>query len=100
MINRDTILIVDDVYVNLEILKALLGDRYRVLTASTGKEAIEIAKRENVDLILLDILMPDINGYEVCKQLKEFYRDKNLSLFGICRLSTKIFLCIFFLLQK
>jgi diguanylate cyclase (GGDEF)-like protein len=83
MINRDTILIVDDVYVNLEILKALLGDRYRVLTASTGKEAIEIAKRENVDLILLDILMPDINGYEVCKQLKEFYRDKNLIIIFI-----------------
>lgn len=43
----------------------------KVITASNGEEALEIARNERPDLVLLDVLMPGVNGYEVCQKLKE-----------------------------
>lgn len=65
------ILIVDDIATNIMLLKALLGRvKYNLVTASGGYEALEKVASESPDLILLDIMMPDIDGYEVIQRLK------------------------------
>lgn len=67
----ETILIVDDMLVNLHLLSKILTDhRYKVRAVKTGYETIASVNNELPDLILLDIILPDINGYEVCTQLK------------------------------
>ena len=66
-----SILIVDDTPANLQVLAGMLKDRgYKVRPVPSGSLAILAAKREPPDLILLDINMPDMNGYEVCEKLK------------------------------
>ncbi|MEJ6080576.1 two-component system response regulator [Vibrio sp. 1-Bac 57] len=69
--DKPTILIVDDTPANLTLLMGLLKDKYRIVAANNGKKAIELALASPPDLILLDIMMPDIDGYEVCTRLKE-----------------------------
>jgi diguanylate cyclase (GGDEF)-like protein len=68
---RHTILLVDDAVANLEALNAVLGNDYELIFATTGKEAIDLARDQRPDLILLDVMMPDLNGYEVCRKLKD-----------------------------
>lgn len=65
-----TILIIDDTPDNIRILNEILRNDYRILFARSGTQGIEIAKKELPDLILLDIVMPGMDGYEVCKVLK------------------------------
>lgn len=64
------IMIVDDTATNIDILAATLKDQYRLTVAKDGLTALERAKNQPVDLILLDILMPEMDGFEVCKRLK------------------------------
>ena len=65
------ILIVDDVQLNLDLMKEILSDQgYLIATAINGKSAIAKAKAHKFDLILLDIVLPDIDGFEVCSHLK------------------------------
>ncbi|MFZ4858768.1 MAG: response regulator [Desulfuromonadaceae bacterium] len=68
--NPATILIVDDIAANVMLLKGLLKKEYAISTASSGKEALEIARTTLPDLILLDVMMPEMDGYEVCQALK------------------------------
>ena len=71
MNHEPTILAVDDDPMNLSILEEILIDGgYVVSTASTGEEALEIAGRIHPDIILLDIMMPGIDGYETCRRLR------------------------------
>ncbi len=70
MNTRPTILIVDDTPANLSLLSSLLKEHYRIKVANNGKKALELAQKNPPDLILLDIMMPEINGYEVCRSLK------------------------------
>jgi CheY-like chemotaxis protein len=78
-----TILLVDDSTVNLEILKESLS-RYNTVTANNGDEAMEIAfSRNKPDLILLDIVMPGMDGYEVCKILKSNELSKDIPIIFI-----------------
>ncbi|MGN7611546.1 HD-GYP domain-containing protein [Magnetococcales bacterium HHB-1] len=71
MINKPSILIVDDTTVNIDILKELLSPFYRVLAATNGEIALKIANSAHPpDLILLDVMMPELDGYEVCRRLK------------------------------
>ena len=66
-----TILAVDDIATNIMLLKAVLSRaKYKIVTASGGNEALEKAATELPDLILLDIMMPDMDGYEVIRHLK------------------------------
>ena len=66
-----SILIVDDTPANLQVLAGMLKDRgYKVRPVPSGKLALLAARRDPPDLILLDINMPEMNGYEVCEQLK------------------------------
>ena len=65
------ILVVDDILPNVKLLEAkLMSEYYTVLTASNGFEAIEVAKAEQPDMILLDVMMPKMDGFEACKRLK------------------------------
>lgn len=64
--NKKTILVVDDTETNIDILLELLSDRYDILVALDGESALEIVQVDKVDLILLDIMMPEMDGYEVC----------------------------------
>ncbi|MCC8406417.1 Response regulator PleD [Rickettsia tillamookensis] len=66
-----TILVVDDIETNIKLLTAkLLKEYYTVLTANSGKEALAILKKEKIDTILLDVMMPEMDGFEVCKTIK------------------------------
>lgn len=64
------ILIVDDEPTNLKVLKQVLQADYRLSFAKSGADALELATRELPDLILLDVMMPEMTGYEACQQLK------------------------------
>jgi sigma-B regulation protein RsbU (phosphoserine phosphatase) len=66
-----TILVVDDGPVNLQVLvRTLNGCGHRILAARDGRTALDIARRVRPDLILLDLMMPDVDGFEVCRALK------------------------------
>ena len=67
---RSKILIVDDNPTNIEILEEMLDEEYDLETATTGEQALEIVTEFQPALILLDIMMPGIDGYEVCRQIR------------------------------
>lgn len=67
---RSTVLIVDDTDLNIEILVEALGDRYDIRTATDGESALAMVERRPPDIILLDVVMPGMSGYEVCTRLK------------------------------
>ena len=72
MADHPTILIVDDQPQNLRLLEAVLEPRgYRTVSAESGEAALEVLSREQADLVLLDILMPGMDGYEVCRRIRE-----------------------------
>ena len=68
--DKPVILVVDDVPDNLALASALLKDLYRVKAATSGEKALTIARTEPPDLILLDVMMPGMDGYETCAWLK------------------------------
>ncbi|NVK18383.1 MAG: response regulator [Methylocystaceae bacterium] len=70
MAEKKTILIVDDIADNIDVLKDILIDTYAVKVAKNGPTAIKIAQKQLPDLILLDVMMPGMDGYEVCETLK------------------------------
>jgi putative two-component system response regulator len=67
---KHTILIVDDTPANIDVLRGLLSHEYRIKVALDGERALAIINKESPDLVLLDIMMPGMDGYEVCAQLK------------------------------
>ena len=72
---NETILVVDDDTMNLVRTKMILGEEYDVLLADSGMEALDKLKWETVDLVLLDIEMPKLNGIETFERMKEFASD-------------------------
>ncbi|MBB2496269.1 response regulator [Aquipseudomonas ullengensis] len=68
---RPKLLLVDDEPTNLQVLRQILQDDYRLFFAKDGDKALELAARERPDLILLDVMMPGMTGYEVCTRLKQ-----------------------------
>lgn len=76
---RQTVLIVDDEPGNITILAELLGSEYNIRVATTGARALEIAfSEDSPDLVLLDIILPGMDGYEVCRKLKTDFRTQNI----------------------
>ncbi len=70
-VQKPVILVVDDNRENLELLEAYLEDiDCRTISASDGPEALDLVKKDKPDLILLDIMMPKMSGFEVCRKLK------------------------------
>ncbi|MCT7469664.1 diguanylate cyclase [Aliarcobacter cryaerophilus] len=81
---KPTILVVDDMTTTLLLLHDLLKDTYEVKIAKSGTKALEILESPNdIDLILLDIEMPEINGYDVCKRIKNNETIKNIPIIFI-----------------
>ena len=66
-----TVLVVDDIAANRNVLSEMLeGEAYEVLLAPDGETAIKVAEKARPDLILLDVMMPGLNGFETCRRLK------------------------------
>ena len=66
------VLVVDDIPVNVRLLEAKLSaEYYDVITANSGAEALEIIESEPPDIVLLDVMMPEMDGFEVCHRIKE-----------------------------
>lgn len=81
------VLIVDDIPTNVRLLEARLSAEYfDVLTASSGREALAICETGNIDIILLDVMMPEMDGFEVCNRLKADHRFAHIPILMITAL--------------
>lgn len=85
MQKKITILIVGNHPFTLEQIEAILNNDYQTITAVNGLDALELAQSESVDLILIDVEKPDMDGYETCRQLK---RSKGTALIPVIIIST------------
>src|ERR1700679_4150087 len=86
-----SILVVDDTPANLQVLAGMLKERgYKVRPVPSGKMALLAAQRDPPDLILLDINMPEMNGFEVCAQLKSDDRLKGIPVIFISALTEQL----------
>ena len=75
------ILVTDDSPTILEILKSVLVEEgYEVIAAADGQQALDLARAENPDLIILDLMLPKIDGYKVCRMLKFDEKFKNIPI--------------------
>lgn len=82
---KPTILVVDDELGARQSLEVILEDDYRVLSAESGREALEVLQRESIDLILLDVNMPDMDGLEVLRRIRE--QDEALDVIMVSALN-------------
>ncbi|EFL52440.1 response regulator receiver modulated metal dependent phosphohydrolase [Solidesulfovibrio fructosivorans JJ]] len=80
---RQTVLVVDDSPDNIDVLAGILASAYNVKATKSGAKAIDLAIRFKPDIILLDIMMPDMDGYEVCARLKEDFRARGIPVIFI-----------------
>ena len=83
-----TILVVDDDPLNIEILGGILENSYDVLFATNGEDALESVSRNAPDLVLLDVMMPGMNGYEVCKEIKKNGPSANIPVIFVTSLES------------
>lgn len=84
-----TILVVDDVVSNVLLLKVLLtNEKFKVVTANNGKDALVQAAEKQPDLILLDVMMPEMNGFEVSEKLKANPVTQNIPIIFLTALNT------------
>lgn len=90
MNTQKRILCVDDEPVNLKLLEVLLGPKgYEVITASNGREALERISERRIDIVLLDAMMPEMNGFDACRTIKENERYRNIPVVMITALKSK-----------
>ena len=89
MDKRFRILAVDDEYVNTQLIKSVLREEYDILTALNGYEAINLLKQYNPDLILLDVMMPGLNGFEVCKIIRSVTDFDTIPIIFLTALDTQ-----------
>lgn len=89
-LERERVLIADDVPVNIKILTNVLGEKYEVQAVESGEAALDIAQSENPpDIVLLDIRMPGMDGYEVCKRLKNEASTRDIPVIFLTALDGK-----------
>lgn len=84
----ETLLIVDDGAANRELLRRLLESDYRVLEAADGPTALQLASSHDVDLVILDVMMPGMTGYEVARHLRATRGDEHLPILLLTALSS------------
>ncbi len=75
---KDVILVVDDQPNNLKVIASVLGSDYSLSIANSGANALKILENNTPDLILLDIMMPEIDGFEVCRRIKAIERIRHI----------------------
>ncbi|HEX6118844.1 MAG TPA: PleD family two-component system response regulator [Dongiaceae bacterium] len=82
------VLVVDDIPANVRLLEAKLAAEYfEVMTASSGKEALALIEKQTPDIVLLDVMMPELDGFEVCKRLRANPRTRFLPVVMVTALS-------------
>jgi two-component system, sensor histidine kinase and response regulator len=86
MTEKQKVLVVDDERFNVNVLVDLLKDDYKMIVAKNGEQALKAASSQLPDLILLDIMMPDMDGFEVCRRLKQNEELKNIPVLFISAL--------------
>jgi len=86
---RPRILIVDDDPINVQLMEAQLASKYDIIEAFSGEEALDILNREKPDLIILDVMMPGINGYEVCRRIKSSEETSFIPVIIVTALSSR-----------
>lgn len=77
-VRRPTILVVDDDPVIVDLISSLLEEDYSVLAAYDGRDALQLLKKQRPDLLLLDLMMPGVDGFTVARQVREKYEDHQL----------------------
>ncbi|MCC7576285.1 MAG: response regulator [Methanomethylovorans sp.] len=87
--NLDRVLVVDDEPAIVDLMELYLKSDYEIIRAYNGKEALEKARSEKPSVIILDVMMPDMNGYEVCKVLKTSVETQFIPIIMVTALSGK-----------
>ena len=85
--DRATLLVVDDEPANLSLMAGLLNGEHRVRLATGGQRALELARRDPPDLVLLDVMMPGLDGYDVCRELKRDPRTRDVPVIFVSAMS-------------
>ncbi len=88
--SKPTILVVDDEPLNVAVLSELLSPEYRVLGARSGPIALELLATELPDLVLLDVMMPDMDGFTVLRRLRASPRTRNLAVIFVTALGAEV----------
>src|SRR5690349_3349094 len=85
---RPTVLVVDDTPENIDVLNGILKGEFNVRVATSGDRALAIARAEpHPDIILLDVMMPSVDGYEVCRRLKADYATQRIPVIFVTAMS-------------
>lgn len=90
MLNKPTILVVDDTASNIDILLETLGNEYEIMVALDGQTALIQASEAKPDIILLDIMMPVMDGYEVCRRLKDDEKTSGIPVIFVTAMNEKV----------
>ena len=85
--SQPTLLIVDDAPESIDVLRGVLADEYHIKATVQSRDAVDIARATRPDLILLDVMMPDLDGYKVCLDLKEDPATRKIPVIFITTLS-------------
>ena len=85
--NKSRVLIVDDEPGNIKILSNVLAQDYALSVATNGRQALEIARVQSPDIILLDMIMPEMDGIEVCEALKASEETKDIPVIFVTSMS-------------
>lgn len=86
---KQNVLVVDDEPTNLKVLNNILNDTYKLTFAKSGEEALRLIKKDRPDLILLDVMMPGMTGYEVCETLKNDPLYKSIPIIFVTALNER-----------
>ncbi|WP_215396876.1 response regulator [Rheinheimera oceanensis] len=90
MADKQTLLLVDDEPTNLRVLRTILQDDYRLLFGKSGEEALQLVQQQQPDLILLDVMMPGMTGYDVCTRLKASPATQRLPVIFVTALKDEV----------
>ena len=79
-----TVLVVDDLEPNVKLLEAkLLSEYYTVLSANNGAKALELLRQNSVDIVLLDVMMPEMDGYQTIQEIRKEARFRSLPILAL-----------------